>query len=105
MLSIRDIQEIVCAEYGLTRDQMLGVRRTRAVSHPRMIAMWISYEILAHKSLTQIGKAFNRDHSTVMHAARQWKSILGYSLDHIQSVHRIIKTIRRKAGIDDAPLS
>ena len=104
MLTIKDIQIIVAAEYGLTMQEMLGVRRAKQFAEPRMIAMWLAYEVLPNKSLPQIGRAFKRDHTTVMHACNRWKYIIGYNLNKIQAVNRIIQNLRRKAGLNDIAL-
>lgn len=59
----------VCRHYGLTRAQLTG--RGRRFAGARMEAM--AGCVLAEKwSLPAIGRAFGRDHTTVMHAARRW---------------------------------
>ena len=42
-------------------------KRTRAIVYPRQIAMYLCRE-MTDLSLPQIGEAFNRDHTTIMHA-------------------------------------
>lgn len=46
-----------------------SLRRHRRYAWPRQAAMSLSRE-LGHHSLTVIGRAFGRDHSTVFHAVR-----------------------------------
>jgi chromosomal replication initiator protein len=104
MLTIKDVQIIVAEEYGLTMKEMLGVRRGKKFAEPRMIAMWLAYEILPNKSLPQIGRAFDRDHTTVLHACNRWKYIVGYSFDHIHTVNRIIERLRIKANLNGTTL-
>ena len=79
MLTIKDVQIIVAEEYGLSMSEMLGVRRAKKFAEPRMIAMWLAYEILPNKSPPQIGRAFDRDHTTVLNACNRWKSIVGHN--------------------------
>ena len=104
MLTIKDVQITVAEEYGLTMKEMMGVRRAKKFAEPRMIAMWLSYEVLPNKSLPQIGRAFDRDHTTVLHACNRWKYIVGYNFDHIQAVNRIIENLKIKANLNDTTL-
>ena len=68
--SLRDIEGVVAARYGLSRDQMRAPDRRRAFSRPRQIAMFLAREMTG-QSLPRIGSHFCRDHTTVLHAVRQ----------------------------------
>lgn len=65
-----DVKLIVAYHAGITVRQMTGPSRVRLYAHTRQIAI----DILRSRtslSLVKIGKMFgNRDHSTVIHAAR-----------------------------------
>lgn len=63
--SVMDIVCSVAAQHGLTADDLIGERRTHAVVVARHHAMW---ECAQNKrwSLTRIGRAFNKDHTTVL---------------------------------------
>lgn len=70
-LHIITIQGAVCEKFGLTRATMIGPMRTRAVSRPRQIAMFLTKEFLPQMSLPQIGRKFGgKDHTSVLHAVR-----------------------------------
>lgn len=56
--------------YDVTPDDLRGPKRQRTVSVPRQVAMYICRE-LVNASLPVIGAAFNRDHTTVMHACEK----------------------------------
>jgi len=62
------IRVAVARLYGLTPAEISGQSRHRGVAIPRQIAMALAYE--AGLSLPQIGKAFARHHTTVLHARR-----------------------------------
>ena len=64
-----DLIQLKVAEYfGIRLEEMKAKKRTRAVSFPRQIAMYLSRTI-TDTSLLKIGDAFGgRDHSTVIHA-------------------------------------
>jgi len=51
---------------------MLGRGRKHALARWRHLMFLLAYE-LSHQSLMQIGKAMNRDHSTIWHGCRRAK--------------------------------
>lgn len=71
VLRIRDIQLEECEKHGITLNEMLSARRGRRVAYPRMIAMARCVDETTY-SLPRIGAAFNRDHTTVMHAHKKF---------------------------------
>lgn len=67
-ISVELIQKIVAEQYKMTIQEFKLKKRTRSVSFPRQIAMYLCRE-LTDLSLPQIGEKFGgRDHTTVMHA-------------------------------------
>jgi chromosomal replication initiator protein len=65
------IQKVVAREYGITLEDVLSARRTRAIVLPRQIAMFLS-KALTPRSLPDIGRRFgDRDHTTVIHGVRK----------------------------------
>jgi chromosomal replication initiator protein len=67
-VSIEAIQRIVCEHYGIRLNDLLSKKRTRNISFPRQIAMYLSRK-LTGGSFPTIGERFGgRDHSTVIHA-------------------------------------
>ena len=68
-VTVEEIQDRVASHYRLTRDEMLSTRRSRAVARPRQIAMYLA-KSLTPRSLPEIGRRFDRDHTTVLHAVR-----------------------------------
>jgi chromosomal replication initiator protein len=61
------IVHLVAGHYGITRDQLKGKRRTNSVALPRQIAMYLMRRQTT-LSLSEIGRFFDRDHTTVIHA-------------------------------------
>lgn len=75
-ITIADIQQAVCARYGVPRAALLGVRRTAYLARARHIAMWLARELTPH-GLPTIGRHFgDRDHTTVLHGARKIDSLM-----------------------------
>ncbi len=75
-IGIPNIQKTVADYYGLQLKDLLSKRRTRSLARPRQVAMALAKELTEH-SLPEIGDAFaGRDHTTVLHACRQIRSLL-----------------------------
>lgn len=51
---------------GVTLRELLSRKRARAFSRPRQTAFWLAFRAL-NKSRAQIGRAFERDHTTIIH--------------------------------------
>ena len=68
-VTIEEIQRKVAEHYNIRVAEMTSKRRDRPVARPRQIAMFLSME-LTTKSLPDIGRAFDRDHTTVIHAVK-----------------------------------
>ena len=93
--SVEDIQRATCEFFGLGMKELLGDRRHRGVSLPRMIAMHIAREKL-RLSYPDIGRRFGgKDHTTVISAHRK---ITGLMLTDEQ-VQRAVDRIQKKLGL------
>jgi chromosomal replication initiator protein len=67
-LNISAIQQAVAKEWGVTVDGLRSKTRTKTLTTPRQIAMYLTRELLSTQ-LVEIGNAFGgRDHSTVIHS-------------------------------------
>lgn len=68
---IRTIIEAVCDATGRTLNEILSPRRSRNLAWPRHVAMWLVRELRPDLSLPAIGRAFQRDHTSIMHGTAQ----------------------------------
>ncbi|MBI1312926.1 chromosomal replication initiator protein DnaA [bacterium] len=71
VVRLADIERAVCDLFGVTDDDLKGARRTRSVSQPRMLAMFLArrHTQAAYK---EIGEFFGgRNHSTVVAAEKK----------------------------------
>ena len=66
-VEVNIIKKVVAKHYNIKIEDLNSSRRTQTIAWPRQIAMYLCYE-LTDLSLTEIGREFNRDHSTVIHA-------------------------------------
>jgi chromosomal replication initiator protein len=74
--SIGEIQAATCRCFNLSPEELLSTSRTRRISWPRQLAMYLSRE-LTGESLPEIGRHFGgRNHTTVLHAWRRTASRL-----------------------------
>jgi chromosomal replication initiator protein len=66
--SIDRVQEVVARRWGVTPEGLRSKARTKTLTIPRQVAMYLARDMLAMQ-LVEIGQAFGgRDHSTVIHS-------------------------------------
>ena len=66
--TIDRVQEVVARRWGVTREGLRSKARTKTLTIPRQVAMFLARE-LCSMQLVEIGQAFGgRDHSTVIHS-------------------------------------
>jgi chromosomal replication initiator protein len=71
------IRTRVAAEWGVSIEALQGKRRTKDLTVPRQVAMYLIRELL-NLSLVEVGNLFGgRDHSTVIHAVNKVEEDLG----------------------------
>ena len=63
------IRDFIADQFNLSSQDLLSKSRKKALTFPRQISMYFSRKY-TEKALNDIGKAFNRDHSTVVHSIR-----------------------------------
>jgi chromosomal replication initiator protein len=67
-VSVSTIQSVVAKEWGVTSEGLRSKVRTKALTVPRQVSMFLIRELLGLQ-LVEIGNAFGgRDHSTVIHS-------------------------------------
>ncbi|MFT3713429.1 MAG: chromosomal replication initiator protein DnaA [Archangium sp.] len=73
-LDAEAIQREVARYYKLPVDELRGERRVKHVAHARQVAMYLCRTLTA-ASLPEIGKRFNKDHSTVLTSVRKIETL------------------------------
>ncbi len=66
-VTIDSIQKVVAQQYHLDVEQLISRSRRKSICHPRQMAMYLSRK-LTEESLDVIGRAFCRDHASVIHS-------------------------------------
>lgn len=88
------IQRVVADYFNLSHNDLRGKKRTKAITFPRQIAMYITREITEY-STTEVGVEFGgRDHTTVMHACQRIDSKLKSDPSLEPIIQRLIRIIK-----------
>lgn len=68
IVRLNDIEKVICEEFSIEPETLKSNRRSREVSHPRMLAMWLARKH-TRAGLSEISEFFGRrSHSTVLSA-------------------------------------
>jgi chromosomal replication initiator protein len=94
-LRIGDILDAVSDHFGMRVQDLLGRKRSRSISYPRQVAMYLARR-LTTLSLEEIGAHFgNRDHSTVLHAERTIDSQQADDRDLAHAITQLTSKLRK----------
>lgn len=81
--------------FGISREDLLGTSRTQTLVSARQIAMYLCRE-LTDLSLPKIGAEFGgKDHTTVMHADRKIRALMGEKREIFNQVSEITNRIKQ----------
>ena len=69
-VSVKDVVVAVSREAGIPTEALLGRSRQQPLARWRHLAYLLAHE-LTHQPLVQIGRAMDRDHSTVWHGCNR----------------------------------
>ena len=100
-LAIAIIQQKVAAAAGINARQMMSRRQSWDVVRPRQVAMYLS-TIHTQNSLVEIGRAFGRDHTTVIHARDRIAVLRADDADLDRMVRGVEKTLAIDCEVADA---
>ncbi len=69
-VTLEAIKRSVAGHFKIRITELNSARRTRSLARPRQMAMALAKELTQH-SYPEIGEAFGKDHTTVLHACRK----------------------------------
>jgi chromosomal replication initiator protein len=93
---LRAIQQRVAGEWGVSVDGLQSKTRTKVLTVPRQVAMYLAREILGMQ-LVDIGQGFGgRDHSTVIHSLERVSQMMKESADFRGSVEKMRESLRHE---------
>lgn len=93
-LSIDLIQKETAEYFQIQPNNLKSNSKERRVAQPRQIAMYLS-KILTTHSLPEIGAAFDRDHTTIIHAVRTIEERMKVDLKVYEDVEALRKSLQR----------
>ena len=92
-VNVTSIKKIVAKHFKISLEDFSSRRKTQSVAWPRQIAMFLCTE-LTDMSLPEIGREFNRDHSTVVHARDLVKEKITFDPFFASLINQIITDIK-----------
>ena len=93
-LRVSEILEAVSSHFGIRLQDLLGRKRTRSISQPRQIAMYLARK-MTDSSLVSIGEKFGgKDHATVLHSIRKIESELNVKKELKSTVEKIAQKLK-----------
>lgn len=92
-LSVGAIQKEVEQFYKVSHADLVGSKRSRNIMYARQVAIYLCRQML-DIPYNDIGKKFNRDHSTVMYSVEKIEDRLRESRELQEELEIIIKNIR-----------
>jgi chromosomal replication initiator protein len=93
-LTIDDIQRRVCEFYQIKVSEMLSSKRTKNITKPRHVAMYLSKNMTT-KSLPEIGKSFGgKDHTSVLHSVRKIAKQIQDDSDLMTEINTLQESLR-----------
>jgi hypothetical protein len=99
-MSDRALQAIInrtAREFNVDPIQLMGRRRHQEIALPRHVAMYLAHK-MTRETATSIGKAFNRDHTTVLHAIGKVEMLIAGDEDLDFAVAAIRRDIPSQMG-------
>ncbi len=93
-ITIDMVQGAVEDFYGVPHKDLVGSTRKRDIARTRQVAIYLCRE-LSETTLKNIGEAFNRDHSTVMHSC----DMVADRLQEDRNLREELEAIREKIRI------
>jgi chromosomal replication initiator protein len=97
LIVARHVRDAVAAHFGITVAEIVGGRTTRQCARPRQIAMYICVRQTG-LSAPRVARLFgDRDHTTVLHAARRIKARMAEDPAFAAEVAALIEQCR--AGV------
>jgi len=91
-ISSKEITEYVAKHYNIPLLDLLSKKRQKSITITRQISMYIIRNI-TEQSTSEIGKYFNRDHSTVIHGIDKIEKLISVDESLGQDIDKLIKNL------------
>ena len=91
-VTVDKIFAAVYRRYGISKEDLLGTRRTREIAQARHISIYLIRKV-TEMSLPNIGKIFGRDHTTVMSSCEAVEKRLRTDAELVMNINAMIKEV------------
>ncbi|MCU0578001.1 MAG: chromosomal replication initiator protein DnaA [Desulfobacterota bacterium] len=85
-ITIQDIQVLVGRHFKITPEEMVSKSRKRSHLYPRNLSIYLSKQF-TNQTLEAIGRAFNRDYSSIIHAVNAVEKSLKKDAQVYRQIH------------------
>ena len=88
-----NIVAAVCAEYGVSVEDVISSCRRQRVADARMMAIYLLFR-RCDITKVEIGEYFNRTHQTVCYCVRRIKELLAFDRDtkrHYETIKEVLE--------------
>jgi chromosomal replication initiator protein len=92
-VNISSIKKAVCKHFKVSMEDLNSKKKNSSIAWPRQVAMYLATE-LTSLSLPEIGREFNRDHSTVVHAREKIKEEIEQNPFFAPVINQIITDVK-----------
>jgi len=93
LINVSAIKKFVAKSFKVNTDELNSKRKNHSVAWPRQIAMYLATQ-MTDLSLPEIGREFDRDHSTVVHARDRVKDEIESNPFFAAEINQIISDIK-----------
>ncbi|MBF0388224.1 MAG: chromosomal replication initiator protein DnaA [Candidatus Omnitrophica bacterium] len=93
-ISLEMIQQVVAEHYKVTINELKSKKRTQNIALPRQIAMYLMRKLTRH-SLPEIGNAFGKDHTTVIHSYKKIEEDINNSSEIKYSIEKLSQLLNQ----------
>lgn len=90
-VDIESIQDYISNRFNIKKADLLGKKRKAQFAFPRQIAMYLCRQVVG-ESYPQIAQAFNRDHTTILHAYEK----ISKEIEKDEEIKQLIDDIKMK---------
>ncbi|MDA8232834.1 MAG: hypothetical protein M0006_16000 [Magnetospirillum sp.] len=104
ILDLGLVMRTVAARYQTSVDLIRGRRSTVAVIRARHVAMFLAHRLLPVKSSVEIGRAFHRDHTTVLAAVAKVEAQVMRDAGFAAELRRLEIELLAMAPVQDADM-
>ena len=92
-ISISQIKKVVCKHFNVSVEEMNSKKKNNTIAWPRQVAMYIASE-LTTLPVTEIGREFNRDHTTILHAKQKVKEEIEKNPFFVPEINKLISDVK-----------